>query len=300
MNTRTWLESRGPALTGWLLLGLLLTLGSPPAVLAQPRDGVRPINLELMQAELDFKRAELRVVETRLKQALAEHDRLKQLVLFGAVSRVDLERARSAVDMATAELELKKAQVRDAEAVLKQIQPIFESNRDLARLEQRVGDVERQLTQLIMEIQLLRQELKGKGSPVEPKKEGPVPPAMEEVMLELETDTVRMKRDGTVALRFRYAPSGALFIVTAPDQIRVRMNGSLDAPAPVSSSLAIALAVAPLNPRPFPALTAALAPGAAANTLTVSSTGTSGEYQALIRIMKGEKSVTRAIKVTVE
>jgi beta-lactamase regulating signal transducer with metallopeptidase domain len=78
--------------------------------------------LELLQVQLEGKRAELQEAKARLAQGKIEVDRLQRLQPKGLTSETELARARSELDVLTARLVGKEVQVREAEIRLRYAQ----------------------------------------------------------------------------------------------------------------------------------------------------------------------------------
>jgi hypothetical protein len=86
--------------------------------------------VELLQAQLHIKRAELAEGEARLKQAAQRWDRIKNLADKGAISQGELAKMQDDVELAKVQLEPKRAQLHEAEIRMNQ------AKRRLAQLQQ--------------------------------------------------------------------------------------------------------------------------------------------------------------------
>src|SRR5207244_4181197 len=76
--------------------------------------------LELLTVQLEGKRAEVREVETLLKQAQRNAGKLQRMAQSGAVDAGEVERARTDVEVLEARLAGKQAQARESEVRVKQ------------------------------------------------------------------------------------------------------------------------------------------------------------------------------------
>jgi beta-lactamase regulating signal transducer with metallopeptidase domain len=76
--------------------------------------------IELLEARLDVKRAELVAAEKALQGAVARLDRIKKLSATGAISMEELTRAQGEVDTLEAQLLVNKAEMKEPEVRLKQ------------------------------------------------------------------------------------------------------------------------------------------------------------------------------------
>src|SRR5262249_6616689 len=77
-------------------------------------------DVELLEAQLDIKRAEVGEVEARLKLAVRRLEKIKSLDKYRRVSRECVEQAQGEAEVVTAQLTTKKAQVREVEVRLRQ------------------------------------------------------------------------------------------------------------------------------------------------------------------------------------
>jgi multidrug resistance efflux pump len=131
--------------------------------------------IELLEAQLEGKKAELQEAAVRLEQA--RKDLARMAALGQAVTKRELSRAEAEVQVRQARLAVKRAQVREVEIKLKQAQ------RRLAKLPRRPADdkgkdsrpadtdrlraVEKKLNELLKEVEALRgtAERNKKGGP---------------------------------------------------------------------------------------------------------------------------------------
>lgn len=105
-------------------VGRPLGVSRPAEEIENARDEV-----ELLDVQLQGKRAELKEVETRLQTAARQRDHLQQLYQKGTVSEGEMAKARDGFDLAKAQVESKMVQVKEAEVRLNQ------AKRRLARLQ---------------------------------------------------------------------------------------------------------------------------------------------------------------------
>src|SRR5205807_9624234 len=78
--------------------------------------------IDLLRVQLQQRRAELREVEARLRQAKNTAERISRLSKTGAVDSSELEKAQIEVQIQEARYEGKQAQIKEVELRLKQAQ----------------------------------------------------------------------------------------------------------------------------------------------------------------------------------
>jgi beta-lactamase regulating signal transducer with metallopeptidase domain len=124
--------------------------------------------LELLQAQLDGKRAELQEASARVAQAMLEVERLNRLNSKGAVDDSEVERAQSEVDVMMARVAGKQAQVREAEIRLRHARRRLDVPANArpaaeplpAADNSRLKDLEKKLDDLRKELKQLRKDLR--------------------------------------------------------------------------------------------------------------------------------------------
>jgi beta-lactamase regulating signal transducer with metallopeptidase domain len=143
-------------------------LPSPPPKKAKaiPLSDEAREELELLQAQLDGKRAELQEAKARLTPAKLEIERLNRLKGNGVVSDTELARARSELDVLKAGVAAKEAQVREAEIRLRQARRRLDLSVPPAvavparpAATGRLKELEKKLDDLRKEMEELRKEL---------------------------------------------------------------------------------------------------------------------------------------------
>jgi hypothetical protein len=130
--------------------------------------------IELLEAKLDVKKAELVAAEKALQGAVARLDRIKRLTATGAVSVGELTRAQDEVATLEAQLLVTKAALREPELRLKQARRRLEKiqgraeevpaapRREDARqadAQKRLRELEKKLNDLLKEMDALKKEL---------------------------------------------------------------------------------------------------------------------------------------------
>jgi bla regulator protein blaR1 len=148
----------------------------PPALAGERGSQVQDLQdeIELLEAKLDVKKAELVAAEKALSAAMARLDRIKKLSATGAISMEELTRAQGDVDTLEAQLLVSKAGLKEPEVRLKQARrrlerlrgraddvpaapPPEEAKRAEAR--KRLQELERKLNDLLKEMDALKKEL---------------------------------------------------------------------------------------------------------------------------------------------
>jgi beta-lactamase regulating signal transducer with metallopeptidase domain len=148
----------------------------PPARPGEPGSQVQDLQdeIELLEARLDLKKAELVAAEKALQGAVARLDRIKKLTATGAVSIGELTRAQDEVDTLEAQLLVTKAALREPELRLKQARRRLEKiqgraeetpaapRREEARqadAQKRLRELEKKLDDLLKEMDALKKQL---------------------------------------------------------------------------------------------------------------------------------------------
>jgi multidrug resistance efflux pump len=122
--------TRRLAVVAILVLAGAVADAQPPRVAEpQPKIVVQPIGVqiqrleeevELLDAQLDTKRAYVRAAEVGVEGAKVKLSRLTRLAASGVVDVSDFESARLDVDVAKAQVDIRKAEMREVEVRLKQ------------------------------------------------------------------------------------------------------------------------------------------------------------------------------------
>jgi hypothetical protein len=130
--------------------------------------------IELLEAKLDVKRAELVAAEKALQGAVSRLDRIKKLTATGAISTETLTQAQGEVDALEAQLLVNKAELREPELRLKQARrrlenlqgraeeaPAAPRREDAKRADaqKRLQELEKKLDELLKEMDALKKEL---------------------------------------------------------------------------------------------------------------------------------------------
>src|SRR5262249_13123159 len=93
--------------------------------------------IDLLRVQLEQRRAELREVEARLRQAKTAADRVSRLSKTGAVDSSEVEKAGIEVEVQEARYQGKQAQIKEVELRLKQVQRRLAKVRGQAQPEER-------------------------------------------------------------------------------------------------------------------------------------------------------------------
>jgi beta-lactamase regulating signal transducer with metallopeptidase domain len=151
----------------------------PPAPAAERATQIQDVQdeIELLEAKLDVKKAELVAAEKTLQGAVARLDRVKKLNATGVISAEELTRAQADVDTLEAQLLVSKAGLKEPEVRLKQgrrrleqlqgraeevpalppRQPPADPNQAEAR--KRLQELEKKLDALLKEMDALKKQL---------------------------------------------------------------------------------------------------------------------------------------------